>query len=88
MGSNFSIHKTDIVAVNGFDERYKAPSVGEDTDLEARLRWNKMNIKMVKNIAVQYHFDHPKLMRPSVNMEIYKQVLDQKQAYTPYGIQK
>lgn len=88
LGSNFSIHKGDMLAVNGFDERYKAPAVGEDTDLEARLRWNNINVKMVKNIAVQYHFDHPKLARSSDNMEIYKQVLVQKQAYTPYGIEK
>lgn len=88
LGSNFSIHKRDMLAVNGFDERYKAPAVGEDTDLEMRLRWNNVNVKMVKNIAVQYHFDHPKLTRSSVNMDIYNQVLVQKQAYTPYGIKK
>lgn len=36
LGSNFSLHKTDILAVNGFDERYLAPAAGEDTDLELR----------------------------------------------------
>lgn len=86
LGSNFSVHKADMLAVNGFDERYKSPAVGEDTDLEARLRWYGIEVKMVKNIAVQYHFDHPKLYRASVNEEIFKEVVRLKQFYTPHGI--
>jgi glycosyltransferase involved in cell wall biosynthesis len=86
LGSNFSIHKADMLAINGFDERYKAPAVGEDTDIEVRLRWNKVKVKMIKNMAVQYHFDHPKLKRSKVNDEIYQQVLREKRAFTPYGI--
>jgi glycosyltransferase involved in cell wall biosynthesis len=88
LGSNFSIHKKDMVAINGFDERYQAPAVGEDTDIEARLRWNNVRVKMVKNIAVQFHFDHPKLKRSQVNEDIYKQVLLEKKAFTPFGIRK
>jgi glycosyltransferase involved in cell wall biosynthesis len=49
LGSNFSIHKDDLLAINGFDERYQAPAVGEDTDIEVRLVWNNVRIKMVKN---------------------------------------
>jgi glycosyltransferase involved in cell wall biosynthesis len=88
LGSNFSIHKKDMLGINGFDERYKAPAVGEDTDIEARLRWNNVKVKMVKNMAVQYHFDHPKLKRSQVNEAIFKDVLRTKQAFTPYGIHK
>lgn len=86
LGCNFSIHKSDLLDVNGFDERYEAPAVGEDTDLEVRLRWNGVKLKTVKNMAIQYHFDHPKLQRPQVNLDIFEKVLLDKRAYTPYGI--
>jgi glycosyltransferase involved in cell wall biosynthesis len=88
LGSNFSIHKTDLIAVNGFDERYIAPAVGEDTDLEIRLRWNGVKIQMVKNIAIQYHLDHPKLKRSTVNERIFAEVLKEKVAFTRFGILK
>ncbi len=88
LGSNFSIHREDLLAINGFDERYQAPAVGEDTDIEVRLRWNNVRVKMIKNMAVQYHFDHPKLKRSKVNEEIFRQVLKSKEYFTPYGIQK
>ena len=86
LGCNFSIHKSDLLDINGFDERYQAPAVGEDTDIEARLRWNGIKVKTVKNIAIQYHFDHPKLKRPKVNLEIFQQVLREKKAFTPFGL--
>ena len=88
LGSNFSIHKADMLGINGFDERYQAPAVKEDTDIEARLRWNNIQVKMIKNMAVQYHFDHPKLKRSQVNEDIFKDVLRQKKAFTPFGIHK
>lgn len=86
LGCNFSIHKSDLLEVNGFDERYEAPAVGEDTDLEVRLKWNGVKLKTVKNMAIQYHFDHPKLPRPQVNFDIFEKVLRDKKAYTSYGI--
>lgn len=86
LGCNFSLWKKDILAVNGFDERYEAPSVGEDTDLEARLRWKGVEIRTIKNMAVQFHFDHPQLNRPSANTEIFKDVLVSKEPFTPFGI--
>jgi glycosyltransferase involved in cell wall biosynthesis len=88
LGSNFSIHKKDLLEINGFDERYQAPAVGEDTDIEVRLVWNNVRIKMIKNLAVQYHFDHPKLKRSQVNMEIFNEVLKLKNPYTEHGLNK
>lgn len=37
LGCNFGLYKSDLLLVNGFDEDYKHPGCGEDTDLEARL---------------------------------------------------
>ena len=86
LGSNFSVHKEDLEAINGFDERYEAPAVGEDTDIEVRMLWNKVRIKMVKNMAVQYHIHHKKLPRPEQNLEIFEEVKRERKAFTPYGL--
>ena len=34
LGCNFSLYKEDLLKINGFDERYKAPAIGEDTDIQ------------------------------------------------------
>jgi glycosyltransferase involved in cell wall biosynthesis len=88
LGCNFSIHKKDLLDINGFDERYQAPAVGEDTDVELRLSWNNVKVKMVKNMAIQYHIYHKKLSRPSENQEILRKVMQEKKAFTPFGILK
>jgi cellulose synthase/poly-beta-1,6-N-acetylglucosamine synthase-like glycosyltransferase len=58
-GCNWSIHKKDIVAVNGFDEDYQEPGIGEDTDIEWRLVANHCDLVYVKFQAIQYHLYHP-----------------------------
>jgi len=88
LGCNFSIHKSDLLAINGFDERYEAPAVGEDTDLEYRLKLNGVKVKMIKNLAIQYHLYHPKLSRPGKNLEIFNETMEKGIWYTPYGIDK
>jgi glycosyltransferase involved in cell wall biosynthesis len=88
LGSNFSVYKQDLQAVNGFDERYAAPAVGEDSDIEMRLAWNRVQFRMVKNMAVQYHIFHKKLERPGKNLEIFESVKRSGQYFTPYGLQQ
>lgn len=88
VGCNFSVWKKDLLAINGFDERYLAPYWGEDTDIEARLRWNKVNVKSIKNVALQYHLYHPSQAWPPENEVLYKEVLKNKIIFTPFGIQK
>ncbi|AHM60438.1 glycosyltransferase [Flammeovirgaceae bacterium 311] len=88
LGCNFSLYKEDLLDINGFDERYLAPAVGEDTDPELRLRWAGKGFRSVKNYAIQYHLYHRKLQRPSVNADILAQVKEDKVAFTPFGIKK
>ena len=88
LGSNFSLYKSDIVEVNGFDERYTKPAVGEDTDLEYRLRNAGKKVKTVKHLAIQYHLFHKKLERDKTNLDYLNQVIENKTTYTPYGINK
>jgi glycosyltransferase involved in cell wall biosynthesis len=88
LGANFSVMKADLEAINGFDERYNAPTFGEDSDVEFRLRLNGIQIIPVLNIAVTYHCHHKLLPRPEVSRALYEQVLREKIAFTPYGLVK
>jgi len=57
-GSNMSFSKKSIYFINGFDEDYILPAVGEDDDLT--WRFNNAGYKhiSVRNLAVQYHLLH------------------------------
>ncbi len=88
LGCNFSIHKEELLNINGFDERYEAPSIGEDSDIQYRLELNGIKIKSLNNIAVQYHLFHKLQDRPQKNLDLFNQVKKSKIAYTPFGINK
>ena len=55
LGCNFSIHKSDILRVNGFDEDYETRGGGEDTDISMRLRTVGISMRSVRYRAVQFH---------------------------------
>ncbi|MDJ0363740.1 glycosyltransferase [Hymenobacter sp. H14-R3] len=86
LGANFSVMKADLEAINGFDERYNAPTFGEDSDVEFRLRLNGVKVIPVLNIAVTYHCHHKLLPRPEANRALYEHVVRESQAFTPYGL--
>ena len=88
LGSNFSLYKTDLMAINGFDERYIHPSTGEDSDICMRLKNNGINIQTIKHIAVQYHLYHRVQERDQANTLIYNDNRKHNRVYTPYGIYK
>ena len=60
-GCNWGIKKEDILKVNGFDEDYVRPGVGEDFDIEWRLKSAGLKKKSMKNKAIVYHLNHPRL---------------------------
>lgn len=88
LGSHFSLFREDLLAVNGFDERFLSPAVGEDTDLELRLRRNGMKVRTLKHIAIQYHLYHKKLPREKRNLGILEENNRKGITHTPYGIVK
>jgi glycosyltransferase involved in cell wall biosynthesis len=88
LGCNMSVYKNEILNINGFDERYEAPSVGEDTDLQFRFELNNMTIKSLNQIAIQYHLYHEIQARPPQNIRLFEEVKKSGKAYTPYGIIK
>jgi glycosyltransferase involved in cell wall biosynthesis len=88
LGCNFSIYKEDLLRINGFDERYEAPSIGEDSDIQYRLELAGMRIRSLNNIAVQYHLYHQLQERPQQNLDLFNIVKAEGKAFTPFGIKK
>ena len=59
LGCNFACWREDLLKINGFDEDYDSPAVGEDTDLEWRFEHIGVTLKSGRNMAIVYHFRHP-----------------------------
>ena len=89
LGSNFSLYKSDLLAVNGFDERFQYPGFGEDIDLEFRLARNSVPAVSRKCRLVQFHCYHKHF---DTNYEPNKQLLHENTmnniTFTPYGIRQ
>jgi GT2 family glycosyltransferase len=60
IGCNFSCYKKDIEFINGFDEDFILPSIGEDVDINWRFRSSGTEVVSVRNIANVYHLYHKK----------------------------
>jgi glycosyltransferase involved in cell wall biosynthesis len=58
LGCNWGISKQTLHKINGFDEDYVRAAVGEDTDVEWRLKGIGVTSKSVKNKAIVYHLYH------------------------------
>lgn len=88
LGCNFSLYKKDLLDINGFDERYEAPSIGEDSDIEFRLGLNGVKVKSLNHIVVQYHLYHKLQERLQKNLDLFEEIKKSSIAYTPFGLIK
>ena len=57
-GCNFSCYKSALEDINGFDEDYIRPAIGEDIDLVWRFKGLGYKITSVKHFCIQYHLNH------------------------------
>ena len=71
LGCNFSINKKLMERINGFDEDYKGAGIGEDTDIEYRLRLINVKFESVRNLAIVYHLYHTKTIEESNNYNYF-----------------
>ena len=89
LGCNFSLYKEDLLAVNGLDERFMHPAVGEDTDLETRLNRIGIYCTVERHLATVYHkwhkLDHSGKEK---NLPIFEENNSKNVSWTPYGIVK
>lgn len=58
IGSNMSFSRKAIEDLNGFDEDFILPAIGEDADLSWRFRAAGYQFRSVRNLAIQYHLFH------------------------------
>jgi N-terminal domain of galactosyltransferase len=59
-GSNFSVYRGDLVAVNGWNEEFEGWG-DEDSDLGLRLQHNGVRVRNLRNKVIQFHVMHDKL---------------------------
>jgi glycosyltransferase involved in cell wall biosynthesis len=89
-GHNASGWKTDILKVNGFDERMQYG--GQDRELGERLFNLGIKSKQIRYSAVCLHLDHKRGYKTpesiAKNQAIRKHTRDSKIPWTPFGIVK
>lgn len=74
----------DLLKVNGFDERYLAPAIGEDTDLEARLKRIGIKVRVCKHAVTVFHKNHKRKRSPTIT-ERYYNIIKNIISATPHG---
>lgn len=57
-GCNMSFSRNAILSINGFDEDYLKPAIGEDIDLVWRFKEAGFELFSLRNLAVQFHLHH------------------------------
>jgi cellulose synthase/poly-beta-1,6-N-acetylglucosamine synthase-like glycosyltransferase len=58
LGCNWGIMKKHVLEVNGYDEDYVTAGVGEDIDIEWRLKANGIKKQSMRHRAIVYHLHH------------------------------
>ncbi|MEO8666827.1 MAG: galactosyltransferase-related protein, partial [Ignavibacteria bacterium] len=86
LGCNFSIPKKLLEKINGFDENYEGPGLGEDSDIEFRLRLIEAKFKSVRNLAVQYHLYHKKTIEEPKNMLYFNKAKERGEFFCSKGL--
>jgi glycosyltransferase involved in cell wall biosynthesis len=89
-GHNSSGWKSDILAVNGFDERMQYG--GQDRELGERLFNLGIRSKQIRYSAICLHLDHPRGYKTqesiNKNLAIRATTVKEKKSWTNYGIIK
>lgn len=89
LGCNFSCNKQDLIKINGFNEEYLAPGIGEDSDVDWRLIKSGVIIKNVKFSAIQYHLYHPRTYLTSLkNEELFAKTKTSNSYVCAQGLEK
>jgi glycosyltransferase involved in cell wall biosynthesis len=89
LGCNFSVWKSDMLKVNGFDERFVYPGTGEDLDLEERLSRIGVYPVSKKHLVTVFHYDHVHydcIHEPNQLLNAENNL--NQVTFTPYGIKK
>lgn len=88
VGSNFSVFKSDLVRVNGFDMSYHKPGIGEDSDIDFRLSGLGVTPIPFCFRGIQYHLYHKLLTRASENEAQFVEIIKNKKYITTHGLKE
>lgn len=94
VGCNFSICRTDIININGLDERANVPWGAEDSDLDRRLRMYGVRIDALRYRASMIHFDRSYTKRKfnklseKTGIAIFNKAKHENKIWAECGIQK
>jgi len=77
LGCNWGVLKEYMLKINGYDEDYISAGVGEDVDIEWRLRAISLKMVSTKNKGIVYHMYHPKGYSDTTVQANYR-ILDEK----------
>jgi len=58
VGCNFSCHREALERINGFNEEFESPGLGEDSDIEWRFKRADFRVKNVKFVTPLFHLYH------------------------------
>jgi len=88
LGCNFSVHRWMLERINGFDEEYTAPGLGEDSDVAFRLGLAGASLRPLRNLAVLFHLHHPRTEVGEENRLRYDRVVASGKMVCRNGIRK
>jgi len=75
LGCNFSVEKKLLEEVNGFDEDYRSPGLGEDSDIAFRMELAGARLVTLRYLAVLFHLYHPQTIASEANRLHYESVV-------------
>jgi glycosyltransferase involved in cell wall biosynthesis len=70
LGCNFACFRSDMIAINGFDESYGETAVSDDMDLDWRFRAYDLKLKSCKNAANVFHLHHKAHDRGDASLQV------------------
>ena len=87
LGCNFSCYKNDLIKINGFNEEYTSPGIGEDTDLSWRLHQIGIDVKNIKFLAPIFHLHHEhKFKASAVNKSLLEETIRNRTVVCEIGL--
>lgn len=81
VGCHWSCWKNDLENINGFDEDFRLPTIGEDSDIERRFRYFGVKMKSCKYCANVIHLYHEKVFNPKITLKTEKMMYEKKDIY-------
>ncbi len=88
VGCNFSVERSWLEKINGFNEDYLAPGLGEDSDVAVRLELLGVRPVPLRYLAVLYHLYHPPTAVGEENMGLYRRTVASRDPVCANGLRK